>query len=388
MMPRDLEKLEFLNDRLARRRGFLETVLRAIGDGVVVVSEEGILVFANKTAGEMLGIDGPHAVGRPVERWLPDVDWAALSRTDGDGSWRGVSSSEIEVFRPLRRILSFTAFPLERDAGAEPGVVALLRDVTREREDAREALESERMQTVRLLAASLAHEIGNPLNALGIHLQLLARSARKIDDPARRDDLSELVRIARDEVDRLDLFLSKFLNALRGGAPDMQPCDVAAVLEKTLGTMRADVQEHEIEIDLSVPASLPKIRADSEQLQQAFFNIVRNAVQSMQRGGRLSIAVSADDRDLAVAFRDTGSGIDEERFRRIFEPFETTKPDGHGIGLAIVRRIVRDHGGRIDLMSKPGEGTCFRLVFPLADRKARMIAPPRPAAPVRDGGVQ
>ena len=385
-MPHDIEKLAFLNDRLARRRGFLETVLRAIGDGVAVVSEEGTLVFANKTAGEMLGIDGAHAVGRPVERWLPDVDWRALARTGGDGSWRGVSSSEIEVFRPERRILSFTAFPLEPDSGAEPGVVVLLRDVTRERQDAREALESERMQTVRMLAASLAHEIGNPLNALGIHLQLLARSARGIGDEALRADLSELVQIARDEVDRLDLFLSKFLNALRGGVPDMRPCDVSEVLGKTLGTMRADVQEHEIAIDVSTPSSLPKIRADSEQLQQAFFNIVRNAVQSMQRGGRLSIALSADDRDLSVAFRDTGSGIDEERFRRIFEPFETSRPDGHGIGLAIVRRIVRDHGGRIDLMSKPGEGTCFRLVFPLADRRARMIAPPARGA--AGGGPQ
>ena len=378
-MPRDIEKLEFINDRLARRRGFLETVLRTIGEGVVVVSQEGVLVFANRTAEEMFGIDGARAVGRPVERWLPDVDWAALSRTAGDGSWRGVSSSEIEVFRPERRILAFTAFPLEPEEGAEPGAVALLRDVTRERQDAREAMESERMQTVRLLAASLAHEIGNPLNALGIHLQLLGRSVRKLSDAASREDLSGLVQVARDEVDRLDMFLSKFLNALRGGTPDMAPCDVAEVLSKTLGTMRADVQEHEVLVDVSTPASLPKIRADSEQLQQAFFNIVRNAVQSMERGGRLSIALSADDRDLSVAFRDTGSGIDEERFRRLFEPFETTKPDGHGIGLSIVRRIVRDHGGRVDVMSKPGEGTCFRLVFPLADRKARMLAPPRGA---------
>lgn len=376
-MARAIEKLEFLNDRLARRRGFLETVLKTIGEGVVVVSQDGVLVYANTTAGRMLGFEGERVVGRPVERWLPDVDWAALSRPGGDGTWRSVSSSEIEVFRPERRILSFTAFPLEPEAGAEPGAVALLRDVTREREDAREALEGERMQTVRLLAASLAHEIGNPLNALGIHLQLLGRSLRAVDDEATRADLSDLVKVARDEVDRLDMFLSKFLNALRGGTPDMAPCDVAEVLEKTLRTMRADVQEHEIRVEVSTPAALPKIRADSEQLQQAFFNIVRNAVQSMQRGGTLSVALSADDRDLAVAFRDTGSGIDEERFRRLFEPFETTKPDGHGIGLSIVRRIVRDHGGRVDVTSKPGEGTCFRLVFPLADRKARMIAPPR-----------
>ena len=371
-----LQKLEFLLDKLARRRGLLETVLQAIGEGVVVVSQDGVLVFANKTAGELFGIDEKRATGRPVERWLPDVDWRTISRTGGDGSWHGVSSSEIEVFRPERRILSFTAFPLAAEEDSEPGVVALVRDITRERQDAREAMESDRMQTVKLLAASLAHEIGNPLNALGIHLQLLGRTMRKVESEETKRELEDLLRVARDEVERLDMFLSRFLNALRGGAPDMAPCDIAEVLEKTLGTMRADILEHEVAVDVSTSGATPKIRADSEQLQQAFFNIVRNAVQSMKRGGRLSIALSADDRDVSVAFRDTGGGIDEERFSRLFEPFETTRPDGHGIGLAIVRRIVREHGGRVDVLSKPGEGTCFRLVFPIADRKARMIAPP------------
>ncbi|MBQ7666461.1 MAG: PAS domain-containing protein [Kiritimatiellae bacterium] len=375
-MALKIQKLEFQLDRIARRRGLLETILQAIGEGVVVVSQDGVLLYANKTAEELFGFDGAHSTGRPVERWLPDVDWQAMSRTGRDGTWHGVSSSEIEVFRPERRILSFTAFPLEADDDAEAGVVALVRDVTREREDAREAMESDRMRTIRLLAASLAHEIGNPLNALGIHLQLLERSTRTIADGEKRDELAELVRVARDEVDRLDMFLSKFLNALRGGTPEMAPCDVAKVLEKTLGTMRADIQEHEIDVEVSTGGALPKIRADSEQLQQAFFNVTRNAVQSMKRGGTLSIAVEADDRDVSVSFRDTGDGIDEDRFRRLFEPFETTRPDGHGIGLSIVQKIVRDHGGRIDVLSKPGEGTCFRLVFPILDRKARMIVAP------------
>lgn len=375
-MPHDEEKQAFLNDRIAKRRGLLETILKAIGEGVVVVSHEGLLLYANKAAEEFFGIDAVRSAGRPVERWLPDIDWKALSGTGSDGSWHGMSASEIEIFRPERRVLSFTAFPLVADNDAEAGVVALMRDVTRERENAREAMESERMQTVRLLAASLAHEIGNPLNALGIHLQLLARSISKMTDEDTKNDLSELVGTARDEVDRLDMFLGKFLNALRGGSPDMAPCDLAEVLEKTLRTMRADIEEHEISVDVSTPRKLPKIKADSEQLQQAFFNIVRNAVQSMDCGGKLSIALSADDRDVSVSFRDTGGGIDEDRFRRLFEPFETTRPDGHGIGLTIVSRIVRDHGGRIDVLSKPGEGTCFRLVFPAADRPARLLAQP------------
>ena len=136
------------------------------------------------------------------------------------------------------------------------------------------------------------------------------------------------------------------------------------------------MQEHGVSVDVAAPARLPPIPGDAEPLQQVFFNLVKNAVQAMGEGGRLAIALTADDRDLTVAFRDTGSGIAPEDFRRLFEPFHTTKAGGHGIGLSVVKRIVDAHGGRIDVSSKPGEGTCFRLVFPLATRRARRLPPP------------
>ena len=375
-MSTRVEKLAFLNDRLARRRGFLEAVLQSIQEGVLVVSAEGAVVYANRTAETMLGFESEHARGRPVERFLPDVDWAALAR-NGDGDWEGVSATELEVFRPQRRILSLTAFPLAGKGGAGPedgpGVVAILRDVTREREDAREALASQNAQDMRMWAAQLAHEIGNPLNAISLNLQLMSRSVGRLPEGADREDLAESLRIARDEVSRLDALLRNSLNALRGGAPNLAPCDVLAVLQRALGTLRAEIQEHGVQVDVAAPERLPPIPGDAEQLQQVFFNLVKNAVQAMGGGGRLSIALTADDRDLTVAIRDSGAGIAPEDFRRLFEPFHTTKSGGHGIGLAVVKRIVDAHGGRIDVSSKPGEGTCFRLAFPLADRRTRLL---------------
>ncbi|MBQ9727411.1 MAG: PAS domain-containing protein [Kiritimatiellae bacterium] len=356
---------------LARRRGFLETVLQSVQEGVLVVSSEGNLDYANRTAEEMLGFELARQRSRPVERYLPGVDWAALASAAQEDGGAGLSTAEIEVFRPARRVLSVRAFPLEGGAGA----VAVLRDVTREREDAREALESERMQAVRMLAASLAHEIGNPLNALGIHLQLLERAAKRLPDEADRAELGDCVRVARDEVDRLDGILSEFLNALRNGAPNLERCDVLEVLEKSLRVLRADVQERSIRIEVSHPASLPPITADRSQLQRVFFNLVKNALQAMPDGGTISIELAADDRDLSIAFRDSGTGIAPEEFVRLFEPFHTGRAGGHGIGLAIVRRIVEDHGGRIDVSSRPGRGACFRLTFPLADRAARRLPP-------------
>lgn len=356
----------------ARRRGFLETVLQSVQEGVLVVSPDGNLEYANRTAEEMLGFELSRQRSRPVERFLPDVDWAALADPEPDGGAR-LSTAEIEVFRPQRRVLSLRAFPLEGGEGA----VAMLRDVTREREDAQAALESERMQAVRMLAASLAHEIGNPLNALGIHLQLLERSVKKLPDAADRAELGDCVRVARDEIARLDGILSEFLNALRNGAPNLERCDVLAVLEKSLQVLRADVQERAIRIEVDHPASLPAIRADASQLQRVFFNLVKNALQAMPDGGTISIALAADDRDLSISFRDSGTGIPPAEFARLFEPFHTGRAGGHGIGLAIVKRIVEDHGGRIDVTSGPGRGACFRLCFPLADRAARRLPPAR-----------
>ena len=209
-----------------------------------------------------------------------------------------------------------------------------------------------------------------------INLQLMDRSVARLPEGPDRDDLAESLRTARDEVSRLDALLRNSLNALRGGAPNLVPCDVLAVLQRALGTLRAEIQEHGIRVEVDAPARLPPVPGDADQLQQVFFNLVKNAVQAMGEGGRLAIALSADDRDLSVAIRDSGAGIAPEDFGRLFQPFRTTKAGGHGIGLSVVKRVVEAHGGRIDVSSKPGEGTCFRLVFPLATRRARRLPAP------------
>ncbi len=362
---------------LARRRGLLESILQSVQEGVIVVSSDGAVTYANHAAEELLGFEFQRLRGHPVERYLPDIDWAALARRDED-SWKRMTTIEVELLRPKRRIVSLYAFPLEADDGesADPGVVAILRDVTREREDAATVLESERMDAIRVLAASLAHEIGNPLNALGIHLQLLRRAVKNLPEGESRDELADLARIAGDEISRLDLILSKFLRALRPSAPDLAPCDVLQILGDSLKVMKGDIESHRISVSIDHPLSLPKISGDAEQLKQVFFNLVKNAVQAMGDGGALSISLSADDRDLTVSFRDTGSGIAADDLGRLFKTFHTGKADGHGLGLAIVDRIVRDHGGRIDVSSRPGEGARFTLSFPLADRIARRIQPP------------
>jgi PAS domain S-box-containing protein len=371
----DPESLQTHLLRLARERGLLETIFQSIQEGVLVVDGEGRLTYANRAAAGLLGFEIDRMRGRSVVQYLRDLDWDRLLDVRSHDAWSHLLSREIEIARPERRILHFYAVPLPQKDTLGAGVLIILRDVTRDRQQEATLLEGERLQAVTLLAAGVAHEIGNPLNALTIHLQLLERELRGLPEDLR-GPLVELVDVARNEVGRLDAILSQFLRALRPSKPQLAPDSVADVLQETLKLAKVEIENRRIGVALEYPESIPPVHIDRQQIKQVFFNLIKNALEAMPDGGQLKITVSVGDAFVCIAFLDTGVGIRPEEMGRLFEPYHTTKADGTGLGLMIVQRIVQEHGGVIEVSSKPKAGTCFRVLLPLADRRVRMLSQP------------
>lgn len=360
--------------RLSAERGLMETIFHALREGILVLNADGRVLFANRAVCRMLGLDEKKTAGRLLSKLVRNLDGQEFVRAGRAGDWT-LASREIEISYPEHRFLSVYLAPLS-EASAD-GVVMILRDTTRERDHAAEMVESERLNAVLMLAAGVAHEIGNPLNALSIHMQLMDRKLRKLP-PDEAAPLKQLVDVARGEIDRLDRILSQFIKAVRPTLPQFARESLPALARETLESLSAEIHDRNIRLEFEEPEDLPTAWVDAGQVRQAFFNVMHNAIQAMGDGGVLRVSFASADRLVGIAIEDTGPGISANRMGDLFEPFQTTKANGNGMGLMIVQRILRDHGGTIMVDTQPG-GTRIQLNFQRDDQRVRLLAPP--AAP-------
>ena len=234
-------------------------------------------------------------------------------------------------------------------------------------------IESGRTSSILLLAAGVAHELGNPLNSITIHLQLIERQLKKLEESVTRSKLESSVEVCRAEVSRLDGIIKNFLEAIRPQTPDFQTVNLNELLEESLQFQASELEDRGIKVEMEADAESPIVRADKQQVKQAFFNITKNAMEAMKPGGFIRVKVQSDEERVYLRFGDSGSGISQDSLSRIFEPYHTTKKVGTGLGLMIVERIMREHGGQVGIDSKEGVGTVVTLEFPKQNRKFRML---------------
>ncbi|MEY3394619.1 MAG: hypothetical protein RL346_855 [Verrucomicrobiota bacterium] len=365
-------EIHLIVTRLIQEKGFLEKVFEALQEGLIILDPEGKIMFLNRASCQFFGLDPANSLGEKISSKIRGLEHLSLSSASES------VSRDIEVFYPEHRLLNFYLAPIDDPKNFELplGQVMFIRDTTSSRAETQEHIESERLNALTLLAAGVAHEIGNPLNSLDIHLQLIERKIRKLPS-SYRQSLTENMQTARQEIQRLDTILKQFLHAVRPTTPRREPRNLNAILHQTLGLLEPEISSRNITVNLDLSETLPPALIDPDQFQQVFYNLIRNAYQAISgENGIIGIQTRSTDTDFIISISDNGIGISPEHMGSLFEPYRTTKSAGSGLGLLIVRRIIREHGGEIEIHSNPNQGTSILIHMPHTAPSPRMLPAP------------
>lgn len=350
--------------RMASDKGLLQDVFDTLRDGLVLFDHEGKARMANKAAAAIYGKPLRELLSVPFEELAGHtISWEELR-----GSGIAITR-DIQVNYPEPRHYNFLMSPV---ADGEEYLL-LVQDDTEKRTLNEENAEAEQMNLLSFMAGAVAHEIGNPLNSLGLNLQLLQRKLRRLPE-SERAPLATLVESALGESRRLDTLLKNFLQSMRPTALKREEVQLNPLIQQVLDVLDPEIAARGIALHLELHDKLPVLNADSGSLFQVFYNLIRNAYQSIpgEEGGIL-IRTDFNDTDVRILISDTGTGISHEVMGNMYEPFRTTKKKGNGLGLLIVRRIIKDHGGTLAFASKEGIGTTVTITLPRADRVVRLL---------------
>ncbi|MBN12341.1 MAG: PAS domain-containing sensor histidine kinase [Opitutaceae bacterium] len=372
----DTINLTNLVKKLARERELLETIFNTALEGILVISDLGVIEYANVASHRMIGLKDKDIGEASLWRLIPELR-GSLGLDEGALLESSVSSRELQLTYPQNRYVRLYILPFEGEGegkdGGDARFVVILSDITIEKQSTRESMESERVSSILLLAAGVAHELGNPLNSITIHLQLMERQLAKLEQTPPNEKLAGSLEVCRNEVSRLDGIIKNFLEAVRPQIPDFQTLNLNEVLEESLEFQSNELEDRGITVEIDTGAESPIVRADKQQIKQVFFNVTKNAIEAMQPGGVIRVKIQSDEERFYLRFGDSGSGIKHEKLSHVFQPYHTTKKGGTGLGMMIVQRIMREHGGQVGIDSKEGVGTLVTLEFPKQNQKFRML---------------
>ena len=363
-----VSKTEELQQEEAQRKQveqILGNLLRNITNYAVLITDAtGRVVDWNRTANRILGYEGYDMLEQRLSLFFADEErrQLLLEKALGEASDQGTFRDYQSLVRKdgSRFYARVIMFALRDDAHGLQGFLILLRDDSQERSLREKLREKEHLAAIGTAASMLAHEIGNPLNGISTTVQLLERFIGREGIKAPQHMLSTLKDL-KSEIDRLTALLNEFKTIARPQKLNLHPVKLARVVQETIALLDME-GKGEVRIVSECPPDLPAIQGDSEKLKQAFFNLVKNAVEAMPYGGKLTIKGYPCDDAVCVDIIDTGVGIPDDL--KVFDLFSSTKPHGTGLGLFIVQQIVLAHDGAISYSSAVEQGTTFHLTLP------------------------
>ena len=367
----DREQIYSLVSQLARENEQLETVLDSMTHGVIVLDKQDRIILYNKTAERLLPVVGADVDEKLIWTVVGDEAVAAFIKKSLENDDRVEDKDFTLAAGGVTRITSLSISSLVQD-GEIQGTVLLVEDVTDRRAREARLRRAENLASLTTLAAGVAHEIKNPLGSIGIHIQLIQRALKA---PARLDrkTVRHYLDIVSEEVDRLNRIVVDFLFAVRPMDARLEEGDLNKVIGDLLEFVHFELSEAGVTVATRLDEGIPTLQFDEKFLKQALLNVINNAVAAMPEGGTLTVTTRRKGDVVDIDIADTGVGISEENMTKIFEPYFTTKDFGSGLGLTVVYKIVKEHGGEISLRSKEGEGTTFTVSLPIPQKELRLL---------------
>jgi hypothetical protein len=362
-------------EELARLKEFSESIIESVNVGILVVDREGNITTWNNALEEIFGITCQRAQRRNIhDVFDSDLIETIQNAVGGDG-WALLDTRHIYKYnaasedgRPLT--LNISLAPFEAARGVVTGTLMVIENVTERVQLEQQLLQREKLSSIGLLAAGVAHEVNTPLAGISSYAQMLLKQIAD-DDPKHL--LLEKIRV---QTLRASGIVNNLLNFSRTGDAQFREVDISRVLDDTIQLLEPQLRGTSIEVVKQYAEQLPAAYGSVSKLQQVFMNLILNARDAMHGGGKLTIETRLVDAFLVVNLRDTGVGIAPENIARIYDPFFTTKDvgQGTGLGLALSYGIIQEHGGRIFVESRPGEGAHFTIKLPTAFTRQMQVA--------------
>ncbi len=356
--------LEQKASEIARLKDFSENIVESLNVGVLAVDLEGTVEAWNSRMEQVFGVPRDAAVGQPLASLLPAELASEIASREDQEQITGIYKHRLQS-QGRSLILNVSITPLVGKSGERIGRLLLFDDVTQRERMEEQMSQTEKLTSLGLLAAGVAHEVNTPLAVISNYIQMLAKQMP--DGDPRHSIIEKIVK----QTFRASEIVNNLLSFSRTGAGELADVDLNRVVEETLSLVAHPLKTSQIRVVKQLSDGLPPVRGSANKLQQVFLNLFLNARDAMPTGGLLEVRTAAHNGGVEIEVVDTGNGIPREHIHKIFDPFFTTKATGRGtgLGLSVTYGIIKEHAGRIDVRSTPGRGTSFHVEFP-AVRKA------------------
>jgi two-component system, NtrC family, sensor kinase len=344
---------------LERLKDYSENIIESLTVGVAVIDENGLVIGWNRVLERILSLKKQEALGQSLQLILGPDNVQALFPTDSQSDFRLLSEISLEMRNGAKRIFDIAKTPLFDNSMVPYGTVIVFEDITEKIQLQHQLVTSEKLASIGLLSAGVAHEINTPLTGISSYVQMLQK---KLTD-RHYSQILEKIEVQTDRVSRI---VKNLLNFARNPSESaFHKVNVVENLQEIISLIDYKLNAMDIRLEMTA-APVKPIWAQGGRLQQVFINIILNALDAMPGGGTLGIDVTAEDRDVVVGISDTGTGIKPQHLPHIFDPFFTTKGigKGTGLGLSISYAIIKEHGGHISVSSEAGRGTRFSIRIP------------------------